>query len=554
MKRSIRNTWAILTKEERRSFLLHTILGLIIAILDILFLASLLWIINFYLQAPTTGSFLPSWAADNRSVGLIAAFLFLFCIKNLLAYSVTRMQNRFIGGVAIRISGENLSSYQRAHFDIFNDIDSSVHLRRICFQPFEFAQYMLAGIQQVILQGFLILLALAAITWFNPQVFLLLLLILLPPVAIIFYFIRKKLGGMKQEIQKSNERSFRYLLDALKGFVEGNIFNRNEFFHRRFLTHRRQFSNHLFNSQSLQVLPSRLIEVFAVLGLFLLLVIANWRESGDHQSTLVTIAAFMAAAYKIIPGLVRIINISGQVKAYDFEPAELLTRSSGNEPAPPADASSAIESIHIENLDFNYGKKAVLEDFCLSLERGQLVGLSGTSGRGKTTIMHLILGFLHPQGGAVRINSTAIRNGEAKQFWPAISYVRQQPFLIHDTVLRNITFEESSHDEERLQWALALSGIDKIVESWPGGLQAEIMEDGRNISGGQGQRIALARALYKRADVLLLDEPFNELDQASTQEMMTSLRQIVRSGKIILLITHQEDVLHQCDKIIRLDE
>jgi ABC-type multidrug transport system fused ATPase/permease subunit len=168
--------------------------------------------------------------------------------------------------------------------------------------------------EQIITQSFLIILTIAAILLFNAKLFLLLLLVLLPPVILVFYIIKKRLTHAKIQIRTTNERSFQHLLDALKGYVEANIYNRNEFFLGRFMKHRRTFSRYLFDSLALQSMPNRIIEIFAVLGLFILIAIAKWSGNGN-SAALITIGAFMAAAYKIIPGIVKLINVAGANKS-----------------------------------------------------------------------------------------------------------------------------------------------------------------------------------------------------------------------------------------------
>lgn len=552
MKNIFKNTWRILDKKEKKHFRLLIILDIAISILDILSLALLLWIIQFYIQPGDSRdiSFLPQWLTNKNSVGIIAVFLVFFSIKNIAAYFIVRAHYRFNSRVAIRISRNNLLDYQLAGYHDFVDIDSSVHVRKICFQPFEFCQQLLSGIQQVITQVCLISIAIIAILLFNAKLFLLLLALLLPPVIIVFYVVKKRMVSARKSIRTNNERSFQYLLDALKGYVESNIYGRHEFFMRRFIDTRKKFSNSLFDSLAMQSLPGRIIEIFAILGLFILIVIAKWSGNEDTTS-LLTIGAFMAAAYKIIPGIVKIINISGQMRAYEFSVDDFSQ--------PPAKANysneklqtSAIQSVQLKNINFSFANLPVLQNFDLLIRKGDFLGISGASGKGKTTILNILLGFLAPVKGEMLINDTAemIRN-----WWPSVAYVRQQTFFIHDTLLRNITLQEEEHDKGRLQYALNISGLADFVSRFPEGLDKMITENGKNISGGQQQRIALARALYKNADLILLDEPFNELDESSEIFLLEHFMELARQGKMILLITHNKKSLSYCSKIISLDE
>jgi ABC-type bacteriocin/lantibiotic exporter with double-glycine peptidase domain len=543
----------VLDRKEKKQFAFLTGLDIVISILDILSLVLLLWIIRFYVQPGQDNRFadLPGWLANRSSVLLIAIFFLLFGIKNAAGFLITKAQYRFISRVAVRISGNNLLRYQNAEFGDFINIDSSVQIRRIGFQPFEFCQYVLSGIQQIITQTCLILIAVTAIILFNARLFILLVCILLPPVIVVFYYIRKKLAAARWQVQAGNEKSFQYLLDALKGYVEGNIYNRNGFFRQRFILYRKKFSSCLFDSLSIQSMPNRVIEIFAVLGLLMLIAIAKWSGNND-QTSFITIGAFMAAAYKIIPGIVKLVNTGGQIKSYGFSLSDLKTGTGeagrGEEP------SGGICSVQFRNISFQYAGLPVLRDFYLQTKRGELVGITGRSGKGKTTIFNLLLGFLSPDTGEILINDRPAGKDDLKKYWPSISYVRQQSFLIHDTILQNITLEEKDHNEGRLQRALSVSGLDELIAQFPEGLGKIVTENGKNISGGQQQRIALARALYKEADVFLLDEPFNELDEASEISLLGHFRELSARGKLVIMITHDQKSLSYCNQIISLDE
>ena len=355
MRKILKNILAVLGRKEKKRFGILIVLDVLISIIDIGSLALLLWIIRFYLQ-PVPGnelSFLPGWITGHGSIIFLGGFVILFSIKNLLAFIISRAQFRFISRTATDISRRNLVNFQHGSFAEFINIDSSAHIRNIAFQPFDFCQYLLAGIQQIITQVSLILITIIAIVLFNAKLFLLLLLILLPPVIIVFYFIKKKLVTAKKHIQKNNELSFQYLLDALKGYVESNMYNRNRFFLDRFINSRKKFSAYLFDSLALQTMPNRIIEIFAVLGLFILILIAKWNGNNDG-TMLITVGAFMAAAYKIIPGIVKVINISGQIKAYEFSINDLQKNSELEETDLPLQNVSSIESIEFKNIHFKY--------------------------------------------------------------------------------------------------------------------------------------------------------------------------------------------------------
>ncbi len=124
---------------------------------------------------------------------------------------------------------------------------------------------------------------------------------------------------------------------------------------------------------------------------------------------------------------------------------------------------------------------------------------------------------------------------------------------MHDSILNNITLDGKPGDEQKITEAIKQSGLTALVDSFPEKWNKTIAENGKNISGGQKQRIAIARALYKEADLILLDEPFNELDEASEASLLSLFRQLAQSGKTIVLITHNRQSLSSCNKILSLD-
>ncbi len=555
MKPHLTDILNILLPREKRKFLIVTACNVLTSVLDIASLALLLLIVDRYINGGHSAKLhlLPIGATTKDTVSLMGGFLFFFLLKNVFAYLVHQAQYRFVYQVASRISRMNMLRYLEGDLAGHTGIDSAVWIKQISQQPVEFSHYVLAGVQQIITETVLIGLSVMAILLFKATVFLLLLAVLVPAVLLLSFFIRARLRKTRQLVKTRGEKSLQHLKEALDGYVESNLYRKNDFFAERYGSFQQELNTQLSQLQSIQGAPSRMMEVFAVAGLFILVLIHSYYE-GRQEIDILTIGAFMGAAYKIIPGIVKLLNTSSQIRTYAFTIQALLPANNRKENNTATPGAGKIISIGFSSVSFGYGDKRIIDGISFTINKGECVGVSGDSGKGKTTLVNLLLGFLLPGTGTIRINGTDTTDVQRKQYWPQIAYVKQQPFIIHDSILANITMEEQGYDEQRLQEAILCAGLDELVNSFPEGVHKIIGEHGRTISGGQRQRIAIARAFYKNADLLILDEPFSELDRESELRLLKHLQQMANSGKMILLITHNQDSLHFCTKVISLHE
>ncbi|HWB28520.1 MAG TPA: ABC transporter ATP-binding protein [Chitinophagaceae bacterium] len=553
MKNIITNIFAVVTPKERKRLILFIIINAAVNLADILSVVCLLFVVKFYTQPYgfiTSNPYLIKFLPSTGSIFPVVFLAGLFTLKNAGGYFTNKKQATFINNVAVRISKQNLAAYLRGPYSNYANADSSVHVSKIVYQPTEFAQFVLQGIQQVITECILVIFSTIALFIYNANLFAVVCLTLLPAIVILSWLNKKKLNVIKKNIQLAAEQSYQHLNEALTGYVESNIYDRNEFFINRHTASQQKLGGYITGLKITQDIPARFFEVFAVIGLLVLIVAIKFGNSGGGADV-VMIGAFMAAAYKIIPGISKIITQAGFVKTYlhTIEAARAVTIAA---PQVLNSGSVKIMTIQCRDIDFGYNGLEVFKGFDCYLHTGSFTGISGASGSGKTTLLQLLLGFYTPHAGAVLFNGKITGEHERMACWSSIAYVKQQPFILHDSILNNIILFEEHYDKKRLEEILEVTGVNEIAGHYREGIHKNIMEAGRNISGGQRQRIALARALYKNAGVILLDEPFSELDEISELKMLQYLQQLALSGKIVVLISHTPASFRLCDNVITL--
>jgi ABC-type multidrug transport system fused ATPase/permease subunit len=535
---------AVLQKRERKQIALHVVYEVGISILDLGSMVVLLLLLRFYLdpqgQVP---SWIPAGFPGSDPVLVFGWCTMLFALKNFLAHQAFRQRNAFVYGVAGRLSEEKLDSYFHSEYQDYVQVDSSEHIRKISYQPVEFANYVLRGLQLVAGHGILVSITILTLLWYNPQLLLQVIFLLFLPLFVGGYVFKKKLEKVRNEAREAGEKSLRFLKEALSGYIESRIFFKKVFFISRYMKAQSKLHGFLAGQQVVQAFPARFLELVAVAGIFLIILLS--RQEGT--ALFMTTAAFCAAAYKIIPGLSRILNGLEQMKTYRFVTLSLLSKSPAKPGLVSARKEQPIKSIEFNKVEYSFGENKILSPVSFSIGPGSLVGISGLSGVGKTTLVNLLLGFLSPTKGKILVNGMALEEFDKEEILKRVSYVKQQPFILHDTVYENVVMGAKDADQVRFHEIGNILGLGSFGDN---GRQV-IRENGRNISGGQRQRIALARAFYKTYDLLILDEPFSELDLTSEQKLLLQLREQAAAGKIIMLITHRG--LEHCNQIIRLD-
>jgi ABC-type bacteriocin/lantibiotic exporter with double-glycine peptidase domain len=553
LKNRIADIKSILNHLERKRFILLIFFNTLLSLADIASIALVFIVLNIYSGKPASSllPYMEQFHINQQSLIPAISLIILFVAKNIAGYFIIKAQSRYVADLATRLASRNLLLYFEGSYEDYVNIDSSVWMRRICFQAQEFSQYVLGSVQQIINEIILITITITALALYNVKVLMIVSLILLPAVFLLSYITRKRLKDTRENIKTSNEITLQHLNESIAGFVESNIYNKNDFFTNRYKKSQSVLNRFIADMQVTQMMPARFFETFAVLGLFIFIALMQLNKKDDNDGIFM-LGAFIAAAYKIIPGISRIINYASQIKTYSFTISE-IKKAVAQRVSKQSSAIKNIEKIELQNVHFTYKENTVLNDFSCIIHKGNFIGINGASGRGKTTLIDILLGFLSPQNGSILFNDEVIFSPEIKKFWSQISYVKQTTFLLYDSILHNITLYED-YDKKKLANIIEVAGLKPWLDELKDGVHTTITEGGKNISGGQRQRIAIARALFKEAPLIVLDEPFNELDEVSEISLLNYFKQLSVTGTTILLITHNLTSFDYCDNMIYLDE
>jgi ATP-binding cassette subfamily C protein CydCD len=224
--------------------------------------------------------------------------------------------------------------------------------------------------------------------------------------------------------------------------------------------------------------------------------------------------------------------------------AEIQLSESGTQ-----NSSSELSSIELSNLSFTYPGETIpaLKNINLTIQRGKQIALVGKTGAGKSTLIQLLLGFIHPSEGSINILPSSFN------LHLSIAWVSQQPHLFHDTIAANIRLGNGNATDEEIAAAAQAAHLHEFIDSLPQKYETIIGENGARLSSGQAQRLALARAFLKNAPILILDEPTSSLDPETESLLEESTRKLMQ-GRTVLTIAHRLNTIYQSDQIIVIDE
>lgn len=481
-------------------------------------------------------------------------------LKNGIEQRLCRIESDYLHTLYGVLSRRLYRSYLGRGLEFIRQRSAQHLARNVNAATLHFVTGVLRPMAVMAADGVLVALLMTALCCYRPLLTAIVLLVLAPLVWSYRRLIRRRMRQYGRTEYALQRRRFRSVTDTCDGYAEielaGTMGSRLDAFDRlsdRIVAIRRR-------RERLALLPKETVEIGITTALVLIAMAGHW--SSRPETAKATFALFALVLLRTVPSLRNIMTAWNSIR-YNNHTIDLLLQDS---PATvfPADVRTDgriawNEELRIEHLSFSYADnpdRKILDDLSFTIRKGERIGIRGASGSGKTTLVLLLLGLYEPQSGNIRIDGVPLEGTTRQQWRNTAGYVSQDVFLSEESIARNIAPGPlgSQIDPGRLEAAIRRADLQEFVAQLPEGADTPIGERGIRISGGERQRIGIARALYKKADILFLDEATSALDRASEERIERAIERLSHDGSMtIVVVSHRERMLEHCDRILTLD-
>ena len=557
----------LLSKKQRGSLIYITILLFFGMVLEIFGLGVIVPMLTFILEPDSLGQFLKN-SIFIKNIGITnqSNFLYFFLIGIVLLYVIKTIviiylvykQNRFITDLYSDFSVNLFNSYINQNYSFHLNKNSSILVKNIQVEVNLFRSFLSSWITIVIETSLLLAIMLTLI--FIEPIGALSIGLFFSILSIVMFSISKKklkTWGKKREVIDSSIS--KHILETFGGIKDILILGRKNYFEKYFFKVSRERSRILKNYLTISQTPRYFFELVAIFGLvgFILIMILIGK---DNTELIAILGVFVAATFRMIPSFNRIFSAFQNAKYYtssvDLMYKEFKSFERNERPTNYTKSKDFNNKIEIRNLTFSYlkSKDLVLKKINLTINKGDSIGIIGESGSGKSTLVDLLMGLYKPKDGKIMIDGVDIHNN-TRNWQNKIGYVPQSIFLTDDSILKNIALgiDENLIDFELINSVVKASQLEKFIHSLDEGINTQVGERGVQLSGGQLQRIGIARALYNQPEILILDEATASLDYNTEINVMEAIKNI-KKDKTLIIVAHRLTTLDDCDYIYKIEK
>ena len=510
--------------------------------------------------------FLGMKSTSQFTIVMLLVIIAAFVVKNVFLYFQNVVQLRFVYTNQFATSRRMMINFMERPYEYYLNADTSVIQRSITSDVNNMYGLILSSLQ--LLSEIIMFLVLVIVLMTQDPMMILTIALLLVTVLLVIKCILKpimiKAGEDNQEYYSG---LYKWIDQSVMGIKEIKIANKESYFINEYSKCGAGYVGAVQKYNIYNATPRLLIETVCIAGLVLYLILQI--ASGKEVAAMITqIGVFAVAAMRLLPSANRINNYLTSISY--FEPffmgvsdnlQEEINDRNVNYDAEAYEARKEIKKlpvlkkIELRDIVYKYPNTDVLifNHADMEIPVGCSVGVVGTSGAGKTTIIDVLLGLLNIQEGSILADGVEVRE-HYEEWLKNIGYIPQTIFMIDASIRKNVAFgvPDEEIDDNKVWQALKEAQLDEFVRGLPEGLDTGIGERGIRLSGGQRQRIGIARALFEDPEVLVLDEATSALDNETEAAIMDSINRL-HGRKTLIIIAHRLQTIEKCDMVYRVE-
>ena len=505
-----------------------------------------------------------AWATNHVSISplytAVSLLIGLTCVKLVLSYFnlifAWSVSNKLVQKTRVDL----ISSFLSTDYQYLMAVQKGDLAYRVLNAP-GYIGKVINSIPMIAVEMLKILLIIGMLFMISPVITFFLILI-----SFVYFWItnliarRVSYGTGSGRAQSASKQSI-YALNILKGYKSIRLYGVAKYWLSLFSRECRKFYEYALKDMVISGIPTSLMELIAVLIICILVTYSGTSEGGI-VAELPVIGVFAFSLLKIMPALRQVSALGMGIMAnLPNAEAAYLAIIEANHHKVSSDKSATLKGfntqIQLKDVTFYYedSNKPALRNVNVNIRHGEFVGIFGSSGSGKTTLLDLLANLLQPSSGQILIDGKPISLYSSEALSDHIGYVGQEPFLFNDTIRNNVLFGRSGFDDMAVREALKKADVLDFVETLPDGLDFVLADDGMKISGGQRQRLIIARAVLRNPEILLLDEATSALDQKTESNILKVIMRLVREdGKTVVFVTHRKSAIRDADGVIEMQD
>ena len=565
----LRNLLDLLLPAERAQAFFLTAWVLIVALIDVIGIASIMPFIGVLsnpelVQTNEHLAKLYEFSGCESShdfLFLLGTIVFLLLLISLSLKAFTLyVQTRFTLRLEYSLGRRLLSGYLNQPYEWFLNQNSSELGKSIIAEVYNVVKGGFTPMMTIATQSVMTIAVLALLLFVNPFLSLIVFITLTGSYFLIYKLLKNTLGSMGQSRFDANKERYSSINEVFGGIKDVKLGGLEDIYLEKFAKPSLVYSKSNAASQVINTMPRFALEAVTFGGI-LLMILYMMKANDGLEKVLPIIALYALAGYRLMPALQQIYEGFSKLKFSTPAVKKLhndLTKLKEFTSYSEGHALSLSKYIQLENIIFSYPQteKRTIDNVSLTIPAYKTIGFVGSTGSGKSTIVDIILGLLASYQGEVTVDNKILSSSNRQAWQKNIGYVPQHIYLSDDTIRANIAFNEKKNDIDKAAVirAAKIANLHEFVsKDLPNSYNTFVGERGVRLSGGQIQRIGIARALYHSPSLLVLDEATSALDNITERAVMDAVNSIHEQITIII-IAHRLSTLRKCNKIYFIEE